>query len=169
VELPLKSKGENPKGKSALRQVVSMVIQLERAGDVATEGCRCNGGNPKRGPLRYIPSSSSGDVLGHGSLARFSRHHAPIRHLRVSTLPLLAANTPRCSCVYISMMSGDTPFRLWSEVRTMAGDRWDVKRFEAIVRPDGREAAWLGRRRHAPRGRRLPAEWGMDPLYLRLP
>jgi hypothetical protein len=38
-------------GKSALRQVVSIVIQLKRADDVATVGCRCSGGNPKRGPL----------------------------------------------------------------------------------------------------------------------
>jgi hypothetical protein len=54
VELPLKSKGKTPMGESALRQVVSMVIQLKRADDVATEGCRCNGGNPERGSLRYI-------------------------------------------------------------------------------------------------------------------
>jgi hypothetical protein len=146
VELPLKSKGKNPMGKSALRKVVSMVIQLKRADDLATEGCRCNGGNLKRASLCYIPSYLSVEVLGHGLFARFSRHHAPIRHRRVSTLPLLAANTPRCLFEYISMTSGDTPFRLWSEERTTAGDLWDVKRFEAIVGPDGREAAWLGRR-----------------------
>jgi hypothetical protein len=47
-------------GKSALRQVVSMVIQLKRADDVATEGCRCNGDNPKRGPLRYTDGHHKG-------------------------------------------------------------------------------------------------------------
>jgi hypothetical protein len=67
------------------------------------------------------------------------------------------------------MTSGGMPFRLWSEERATAGDIWEGKRFEAITGPDSREAAWLGRRRHAPRGRRLPTEWEMDPLYLRLP
>jgi hypothetical protein len=50
VELPLKSKGKNPMGKSALRQVVSMVIQLERTDDVATAGGISND-NPPEQPI----------------------------------------------------------------------------------------------------------------------
>jgi hypothetical protein len=52
-------------GKSALRQVVSMVIQLKRADDVATEGCRCNGGNLKRGSLRYTRQIMSASIFAH--------------------------------------------------------------------------------------------------------
>jgi hypothetical protein len=37
-------------GKSALREVVSMVVQLNRSDDVATVGCKCNG-NPQDRPV----------------------------------------------------------------------------------------------------------------------
>jgi hypothetical protein len=40
-------------GKSAHKQVVSMVVQLRRTDDVATVGCRCNG-NPQDQPIALL-------------------------------------------------------------------------------------------------------------------
>jgi hypothetical protein len=154
-------------GKSALIQLVSMAVQLKKVNDVATLGGRCNG-NPQERPIAlHTPLHKRGRPRPRVTRAPLARSH-PSRHLHSPTPPLRAVYTPRCVNINNYMTSGRTPFRLWSEERTTAGDVWDVKRFEAIVGPDSREAAWVGRRRHSPRGRRLPAEWKMDQLYLRL-
>jgi hypothetical protein len=60
-------------------------------------------------------------------------------------------------------------FRPWNEERAARSDGWDIKRFEAIADDAIREATWLARWSHAPQGRWLSAEVGMDSYYLRLP
>jgi hypothetical protein len=66
VELPLNSKGKNPWGKCALRQVVSMVIQFERADDVATAGGISNDNPPER-PIALQWGLGLGHVLQKGN------------------------------------------------------------------------------------------------------
>jgi hypothetical protein len=126
-------------GKSALRQVVSMVVQFKRADDVSAVGCRCNGDPQERPIALHTLLLKRGRPRPQITRAP-SLYNAPSPRPHSPTLPLLAFNTLQYVNFENPMKSGDTFFRLWSEERTTACDVWDVKRFEAIVGLDSREA-----------------------------
>jgi hypothetical protein len=53
--------------------------------------------------------------------------------------------------------------------RTHATDCWDSQRIAAMPTGERHDKAWLERRKHVPCCTKVPPEWGLDCIYLRLP
>ena len=64
---------------------------------------------------------------------------------------------------------GGLAFQPWEVDRTHAPDCWDAQRIAALPTGERRDRAWLARRKHAPCCTKIPKEWGLDCIYLRLP
>jgi hypothetical protein len=66
-------------------------------------------------------------------------------------------------------LNGRVAFQPWEVDRTHAPDFWDAQRIASLHTGERRDKAWLSRRKHAPCCTKVPPEWGLDCIYLRLP
>jgi hypothetical protein len=66
-------------------------------------------------------------------------------------------------------LNGRVAFQPWEVDRTHAPEFWDAQRIASLHTGERRDKAWLSRRKHAPCCTKVPPEWGLDCIYLRLP
>ena len=112
-------------------------------------------------PWHYIPPHLSLD-----DPASSTFYHTPPLGRdtnRVMTTPAGPCSIPR------EDFDGGLAFQPWEVDRTHAPDCWDAQRIAALPTGERRDRAWLARRKHAPCCTKIPREWGLDCIYLRLP
>jgi hypothetical protein len=66
-------------------------------------------------------------------------------------------------------LDGRVSFQPWEVDRTYAPDCWDSQRIAALPTGERRDKAWLAQRKHTPCCTKVPPEWGLYCIYLRLP